>query len=95
MKSTMTSERFFTTIEENINKESTGKQQENGWAGTSPSINSSLTLCGRNRDDLIKSDKKLAKKNRAISSKLCNMDLCPLPLMTKLASARFCAWNFS
>ena len=25
MKSTMTSERFFTTIEENINKESTGK----------------------------------------------------------------------
>lgn len=62
MKSTMTSERFFTTIEENINKESTGKQQENGWAGTSPSISSSLTLCGRNRDDLIKSDKKLAKK---------------------------------
>lgn len=62
MKSNMTLKRFFKTIEENTNEASTGKQQENGWASKSPSTSSSPLLYSRNCDDLIKSDKKLAKK---------------------------------
>lgn len=54
-------------IEDNTNNASTSEQQENGRADSSPTpstSSSSATLRGKNNDDLIRSDKKSAKKIR-------------------------------
>ncbi|CAM4646942.1 unnamed protein product [Lepidochelys kempii] len=54
-------------IEDNTNNASTSEQQENGRANSSPTpsmSSSSPTLRGKNNDDLIRSDKKSAKKIR-------------------------------